>query len=207
MPPSKKIFTTFDAARIFNVDITTVINWVDSGKLPAYKTPGGHRRITRDDLADFAARYGLPMEKPLLKSMDKSASGQKSFCPKKLKVLIVEDDASVAGFISKVVRGTFTGKGYDVLFEVATDGFQGGEKLSSFKPDIVVLDIRLPGVDGFEVLRWIKKNYRRKVRVIAVTAFPSKEIKEKIIRSGADDFLAKPFGVETLKEKLLALYS
>jgi len=189
---SKDIFTTFEVSKIFEVDITTIINWIDSGKLPAYKTPGGHRRIRFEDLIEFAAKYNLPMKEELIRADKK----RYPHTVNQTKVLVVEDDVSVVKFISQVVKKTFP----DVVIETAFDGFTAGEKLAIFKPDI----LRLPGVDGFGVLKKVR-NRLTNIKVLAITAFPSEETKKKILKSGADDFLAKPFSVEVLKDKLLSL--
>ncbi len=193
---SKDIFTTFEVSKIFEVDITTIINWIDSGKLPAYKTTGGHRRIRFEDLIEFAAKYNLPMKEELILADKKRLPHTVN----QTKVLVVEDDVSVVKFISQVVKKTFP----DVVIETAFDGFTAGEKLAIFKPDILILDIRLPGVDGFGVLKKVR-NRLTNIKVLAITAFPSEETKKKILKSGADDFLAKPFSVEVLKNKLLTL--
>ena len=83
--------------------------------------------------------------------------------------------------------------------ELASDGFVTGRKIAEFKPDLIILDIRLPGMDGFEVLKELKKE---KMKIIIITAFASKEMKEKIIKSGAEGYLIKPFTAEELKQKI-----
>jgi DNA-binding response OmpR family regulator len=111
------------------------------------------------------------------------------------KILIVDYDEEVIEFISTAIKKFYK----NVKIETATNGFMGGKKVAEFKPHLLLLDIKLPDINGYEVLKHLKKE---NIKIIIVTAYPSKEIKEKILKAGADDFLIKPFSIEELKEKI-----
>src|SRR3989339_475887 len=188
--------TTFQVSKLLHVDITTVIDWIDSGKIPAYKTPGGHRRIEIKDLLEFLKKYRMPIPEELSTAVDV----QKNQIIKQpqnniKKILIVDDDKSILKYISIVIKKYFN----NIEIELETEGFLAGKKIVEFKPDLLILDIRLPGMDGFEVLKQLKKE---KMKIIVITAFPTKLIREKIITAGADGYLIKPFTAEELKQKV-----
>lgn len=174
----EQIFTTHRIAKFCKVDTSTVTNWVDKGMLKAYKTPGGHRRIKKEVLLAFLKEYGIPVPAEITAD--------------KLRVLIVDDNAGIVKIITRAIN-----KKYKNIVEVepAYDGYEAGKKVGSFYPDLVILDINLPGVDGFRVLEDIKANKELKgVKVLAISGKNIAENKEKILSIGADEFLAKPFG-------------
>ncbi|MDI6756522.1 MAG: response regulator [Endomicrobiia bacterium] len=185
-----RIFTTFEVSKMFSVDITSVIHWINEGKLHAYKTPGGHRRINISDLIEFADKYALPIDDEIRQLKTSVATD--------LKVLVVEDEPGVLKFVAETARLTLKNS----LVDTAADGLEAGEKIAEMKPDILILDVRLTGIDGFEVLRRLRK---RDMKILAISAFPSRETRDRLLASGADDFLPKPFSIEEIKTKILAL--
>ena len=190
-----KPFTTYQISQMVNADISTVIDWIDSGKLKAYKTPGGHRRIKWADLVKFLKKYEMPIPDNVavgLPSNDKSHSNATA-----TKILIVDDNEDILEFISRAIKKFYK----NVKIETITEGFIAGKRIVEFKPDLLILDIRLPGMDGFEVLEHLDKS-EKQLKILAITAYSSKETKEKIFKAGADDYLIKPFTVEQLKEKI-----
>ncbi|MCD6423614.1 MAG: response regulator [Elusimicrobia bacterium] len=173
MGKNKSIFTTQEVAELLSCDLTTVIKWVNSGKLNAYKTPGGHRRIEKSELLKFIKKYNLPFPEELKEEN---------------RILIVDDDPEFV----EIARG-YLKEIKDAKIEVASDGFSAGEKVISFKPHLVILDIKLPGLDGFEVCRNIKSDENTsQIKIIAVTAYDSPQDKKKILESGADHYFSKP---------------
>src|SRR3989339_813162 len=175
--------TTFQVSKLLHVDITTVIDWIDSGKIPAYKTPGGHRRIEIKDLLEFLKKYRMPIPEELSTAVDVQ------------KNQIIKQPQNNIKKISIVIKKYFN----NIEIELESEGFLAGKKIVEFKPDLLILDIRLPGMDGFEVLKQLKKE---KMKIIVITAFPTKLIREKIITAGADGYLIKPFTAEELKQKV-----
>ncbi|MDD5687868.1 MAG: response regulator [Elusimicrobia bacterium] len=181
-----KIFTTYQISKMLNVDITTVIDWVNKGMLKAYKTPGGHRRVQIDDLVDFLKKYKMPVPDVITRVKPEAILK---------KVLIVDDEKGILDFISRAIKKFFK----NVEIETAADGFAAGRKISEFKPDLLILDIRLPGIDGFKVLEQLKKE---KMKIVVITAYHSEETKEKVFKAGADAYLIKPFDIEELIRKI-----
>ena len=177
-----KTYSTFDIAKMLEVVPGTVANWIDNGKLKAFNTMGGHRRVSQADLLGFLKGNSMPVPDVLA-----NASG-------KMKILIVEDDEK---FLKLVVKAFKTFKDYEPL--TATDGFQAGQLVEGHKPDLVVLDIMLPDINGFKVCELIKAKNKR-TRVIAITGYDSEDIKKKILAAGADAYLIKPFQFKTLFE-------
>ena len=87
----------------------------------------------------------------------------------------------------------------DVKVELAYDGFEAGQKIEIFQPNIVLLDLMMPGLDGYEVCHRIKQDPRTKsIRIIAMTGYPTEENKEHILSEGAEICLAKPLNREQL---------
>ena len=189
-----KIFTTYQISQMVNVNITTVIDWIDKGLLVAYKTPGGHRRIKWNDLVKFLKKYEMPIPAVIL-----SETKNPEAIPK--KILIVDDNEDILEFISRAIKKIIK----NVKIETITEGFIAGKRIAEFKPDLLILDIKLPGMDGFEVLKHLRVGAglpAHNMKIIAITGYPSKETKEKILKAGADDYLTKPFTVEELKQKI-----
>jgi excisionase family DNA binding protein len=183
MPERTKVLTTFQAADYCNVSPFTIRNWVESGKLPAYKTPGGHRRIRKDDLDGFLKKYKMPASE-----LDEE---------QRKKILVVDDDETVARFLSKVVKDVDNES--DVA--IALDGFEAGALMTSFEPQVVILDLRMPGLDGFEVCKKIKENSNTSAAiVIGITGYYSPEAAEKFARCGGWQLLTKPIDVVKLKQ-------
>lgn len=115
----------------------------------------------------------------------------------KTKLLIIEDDQGIL----KILRRNLTYEGYEV--EVAEDGAMGLEKARQLSPDLVILDIMLPGIDGFEVCRRLRTE--SDVPVLILTAKGETSDRVRGLDLGADDYLAKPFEFEELNARIRAL--
>lgn len=110
-------------------------------------------------------------------------------------ILIVEDEKEVAAWLGEVLHDQCPG--YRIL--TAHDGFVAGEMVMAEHPDLVLLDLYLPGIDGFEVCRRIKSDPRtRGAAVIAMTAHPSPETEKTILDAGAAAYMAKPIDADKL---------
>jgi excisionase family DNA binding protein len=185
MTESSKVLTTFQAAEYCQVSPFTIRNWVESGKLPAYRTPGGHRRIRKGDLDEFLKKHDMP------------GGGQEA--EDKRRILVVDDDEIVADFVSKIARDIEGGA--DV--PVALDGFEAGTMVTSIRPQVVILDLRMPGLDGFEVCRKIKaSSATSSTVVIGITGYYSAEYAKKFADCGGHHLLRKPIDVQELKQAI-----
>ncbi len=118
-------------------------------------------------------------------------------------VLVVEDSDSVRRLIEVCLRVL------DVVVSSAPDGPQGIEAIHADKPDVVVLDIGLPGLDGWEVLRQLRADPATEhLKVLVLTAHAQPEMADRAAQGGADAFMTKPFRPADLREqveKLLTL--
>jgi len=184
----QKIFSTFEVAKMLELSPGTVANWVDAGRLKAFTTLGGHRRIKAEDLKTFLEENKIPAPKELSARLDTAK-----------KVLIVEDDQKFLKLMERFLR-TFRKK-WEIFS--AADGFQAGSLVGSEKPDVVILDIMLPDINGFKVCEIIKASDKRTL-VIAVTGYDSEDIRAKILAAGADDYYVKPFKFEQLVARIEA---
>ena len=181
MPDTDRPYTTGEVANFCDVTINAVKKWISSGKLPAFRTPGGHYRIERKDFEAFVEKYKLHVKDRLLKE-------------EKKKILIVDDEFAVIEFI----KGALGAADEEYEIETAHDGFEALVKLGSFHPGLLILDLKMPRLDGFEVCRRIKADpYTKDIRILAVTAYGREEM-EKIKKCGADLCLAKPLKMKDL---------
>ena len=177
---SKPYLLPGEVAALFGVTTATIRNWVQAGLLYATETAGGHRRFQRRDVMAFARQQGL---------MPSTATREV------LRVLIVDDDPGVATYLEKRLQSFPV----PIITEVAHDGFDAGQKVTSFDPDLVLLDIYMDGLNGFEVCSRLKKNpLTRSVRVIAITGHHTPETEQRIIELGAEACLPKPIDKKTL---------
>jgi len=177
-------YGTVEIARTLGVSPTTAVNWIRAGRMPAYRTPGGHRRVQRDDLIKFVRDNGFPMP-PDLDS-------------RTLRILIIDDDPGVREMLTEAfVELSPPG---DVEVTSAADGTTGLIELGRFKPQVLVLDILLPGIDGFEVLRRLKQHADISPRVLAISGSRDPEIGPTAIRAGAEKFFPKPLDPVELVE-------
>ena len=182
---TKTIYTTHEVSRLLHVNPRSVINWIDQNLLPSYRTPGGHRRIRRDDLLAFLRKHQIPTPPSLIEGGNFS-------------VLIVDDEDD----ITQIMKAYFERKGG---FQVTTvsDGISALLEVGRAKPDVLVLDIMIPGVDGVEVCRRIKAGPSASTIIIAISGQP--EIEQKILEAGGDVFLTKPLDLEKLYSQVHSL--
>jgi excisionase family DNA binding protein len=161
---------------MLGVSVSSVSKWIDDGTLVAGRTPGGHRRIEAGELVAFLRRQKLPIPAELQ--------------PPPPKVLIVDDEKSFIKWLAEEIRTRCPG--VEVL--AAMDGYSAGEIVASEKPEVIILDLHIPGMDGFEVCRRIKTNpLHSGAVVIAVTGDPTHANRARILKLGASMCLAKPF--------------
>jgi len=163
------------------VHYTTVRRWILEGNLPAYETPGGHLRILKDDVDAF-------MESRRLKG-PRSLSGT-------LRVLVVDDDRT---FRESAIEFLSPDPTMDVRY--AANAFSAGRMIVEFQPHVVLLDLLMPGINGFEVCKNIKTSPRtRQMTVIVLAGFATDENVRMAKECGADLCLAKPVELDELRD-------
>ena len=183
----KTVFTTGEAAKICKVSQQTIIRCFDSGQLKGFRVPGSRfRRIPRDQLYTFMRDNGIPT--------DALESGKR-------KILVVDDDQELVELISEVLER-------DGRFEVRSvnNGFDAGMMVKEYRPDLLVLDVMLPDINGKEVCQRVRNDKTMDdVRIICISGMVEDDKIEDLKASGANDFLHKPFEVETLVERMCHL--
>lgn len=182
---SKQSFSTSEVAKYCHVTADTIRKWAEAGRITVFKTPGGHRRIRREDLIRFLRENSIPLHGDL------NEDG--------VKVLVVDDEKSIVALIQRFLDRSKT------PFEVRTamDGFEVGRQMGTFHPNVVFLDIRLPGIDGYEVCRRIKaQEDGQAINVIAMTGYHDSDVEKRILDLGAAVCLPKPFTPDDLRKAL-----
>lgn len=180
-------YTTHQVAKYLGVSLPTVVNWVNSGRLRAHRTPGGHRRIAHNDVVAFARTHDYPIARELAEV----GSSRK-------KVLIVDDEADFAELVREYLKAKA-----DLDVEVAHSGFQAGFTLARFKPDVVLMDLMMPDMDGFEVHRTLRGDPEtRHIPVIACTAYRDPDVDRRIEQEDFDGLLEKPVKLDALLDMI-----
>ncbi len=193
-----RYLTTFMVAKKLGVSPPTVVNWVNSGLLPAHRTPGGHRRIAREDIRAFAQEHDYPL--PADFEDDEELPSAAAPTPRATngphKVLVVDDQREFCTLVRDylVLRG-----GYEV--EIADSGFAAGYAVAQFKPEVILMDILMPDMDGFEVLRMLQADPEtRSIPVIACTAYRDPHVEERVKREAFVDYMEKPLRLDRLAD-------
>lgn len=185
--PDGPYLTTREAARRLGVSINSLKAWIREERLPALRTPGGHHRVSTEDLAVFQARLA---ENSRLPGTSRS------------RILVVDDDEALLAALKETLEEIIP----DSVVETAADSYEALLQVGAFRPDVLVLDIQMPRLDGFEVCRRLKgRRGTASVRILAVTAYPDGGVRERILECGADDFLEKPFAIQKFRSRVLAL--
>jgi len=176
--------TPGQVAKLLMVSPAAVRLWAEKGEIKALTTPGGHRRFLPSEVERFSKERGLTtLKKQNLKT----------------SILIVDDDIQFTNYLNKLLSKFPT----QVEVAVANDGFSAGLKIREQEPDVVLLDIMMPGLDGFTVCQRIKSNsITSETRVIAMTGYPSADNVEKILAAGAEACLPKPVDKDELLQLL-----
>ena len=121
----------------------------------------------------------------------------------KKRILIVDDDKSM---VDSIVRTLKRENKYDL--EVAYDGFEAGQKFAEYKPDLITVDLRMPGLDGYQLCSKIRENIQNKmVKILIISGVVKYKNIEKVLSLGANDYLLKPFNSTELKTKIDKLLS
>ncbi len=172
----KSVLTSGEIAQYCDVTLRTVIRWIEKGYLKAYKLPGrGNNRVQVEDFLAFLHQHGMPIPEPL----QDVHSGQPP-------ILIVDDDEQMAQSVARVVRK----QGYD--FKIAHDGFQAGIEMAACKPSLMILDLMMPKMNGFQVIRFIRESAFSSTKIVVLSGAGPKALNEALV-AGADVALEKPF--------------
>ena len=184
---NEDVFSIPQAARFCAMSRGSIWKYVKSGELKASLTPGGQYRILKKNLESFVREKGMY---PLA-----------SYQPAGEKILIVDDDPRIQESLTTMLSA------HQYETEVASSGFEAGAKVMKFKPGLIILDLIMPEMSGFEVCRLIKEDPDTShIKILAITGYDTEENRDRIMKAGADGYVAKPVLMNTLLqhvEKLL----
>jgi excisionase family DNA binding protein len=172
--------TLGQAAKFLGVAQSTIRKWSDQGRVPAFYTPGGHRRYRRRDLETF---------------VDRSGPQGKSGGP---LVLVVDDDARLREYM----RVNLELEGYTVRESENAD--QALEAIASEAPDLVLLDVVMPGIDGWQLLQKLQELHGS-IPVIMFSGKVDEHTAAEAQERGAHGFVGKPFDPQELLNRAKAL--
>ncbi len=161
-------------------------------------TQGGHRLYDEEETLqklrqiEFLSQQGYSIEK-IKEELTK--------IKEKPKILVIDDEPEVGQLVLDSLKDKL-----DAEIKVVYDGFSAGRIISNYLSDLIILDLMLPGVNGFEVCKEIRNTQHLKdTKILAITGYDTEENRKKIMDAGADDYLAKPMDVKVLVEKILKL--
>jgi excisionase family DNA binding protein len=182
-----QLLTSSEVGELLQVNPSSVKKWVDDGRLPAFRTPGGHRRIRAADLVQFLDVHRMPIPRDLEPTARR-------------RILIVDDDAAQLKAFTRAFK-----RHADRLETVtAANGIDALVLVGSFRPHFVLLDVLMPGIDGLEVCRRLKMNRETSsIGVVIVTGHVTPALKRKALEAGALRVLEKPVDVESVVDLLV----
>lgn len=155
IPDSEAVYTTREAAQMLGVSLRTIQQWVELGALQAFKTVGGHRRIARHSV-----------EEMLQARVKALGAGQ-------LKVLIAEDDSDLL----ELYRVRLSSLPLPLEVITASDGIQALLLIGELQPDVIILDLQMPLLDGKEVIRRLRADTAVKTpELIVVTGLDQDQL-------------------------------
>ncbi|MFQ5720560.1 MAG: response regulator [Acidobacteriota bacterium] len=193
MPPRRRhddgdLLSTGSVARVCGVTRDGVVHWIRSGKLAASRTPGGHYRVRRDDLATFLGRSRRRFTTPARHETP--------------RILVVDDEPCLLDLLRELLEG----EGYAVTS--AEGPAVAREIVAEVAPDLVITDVALPDGGGAGLTRSLRADpLLGSVPVIAITGAFAAEPVEAIYAAGADVLIAKPFRPEHLLGEIRRLLS
>ncbi|MCC6748192.1 MAG: response regulator [Deltaproteobacteria bacterium] len=170
-----RIYSSRKIGHLVGADPSSVNRWIDSGRLKAFRTPGGHRRVLYPDLLKFLDECGMPVP-------DELRSERRSV------LLVDEDDGAI-----KTLKRALTRSERSIEVHSCTSGIEALIHIGAKRPDVVVLEVAMPGLDGVEVCKRLKaSSTTQDVAVILVTERPAAGLEKRALQAGAMAFLEKP---------------
>lgn len=182
----KNILNSNEIAKYCGVSAETVITWIQRDQLKGCRIPG-------------RMEYLIEIEQFLIFLKTSRLAMRQEFHAHSHRVLIVDDDAGVANCIKRILGMA----GFATL--VCNDGFHAGVELGNFQPTVLTLDIRMPMVSGFEIVKFVRTTgFLQHTKILMISGMPQQEL-DVAMKVGADEVLAKPFHNETLVKTVMGL--
>lgn len=192
------LVSTREASKLLGVAVRTVQLWVESGVLPAWKTAGGHRRIARSTVEQLMAQRQQAISRP-------STASTSLERVRHLKIVLVDDNPDFILLFSTVV------KQWDLPVELtcATDGFDGLVKIGQVQPDLIVTDLNMPGMDGFQMVRSLEKSHAsfHARRVVVTSALSPDDVRARGGLPPEVVYFQKPIPFAQVQEIASAVYA
>lgn len=176
--------TTHAVARLCGVSPPTVVRWIERGRLDAFRTPGGHRRVLQASVVAFCREQNIPI----------GSLGQTQH-----SILVVDDEPIIRSSMLDLLCRLAPG----VHILTAEDAFQAGQLYATHKPALVFLDLMLPGLNGLRFYeRVLAEDNGKETHVVAITGAKQYGLEERVARLGIDRFLRKPFNTVAVEHIL-----
>ena len=177
-------YTTHEAARILGVSLPTVVNWIKARRLKAHRTPGGHRRIARAELAGFMIRQGMQLPGELADALEE----------RRKALVVAEGGPQREGLVRQLAQA-------GIAVEQASPGFAAGFAVARFSPDVVVL--QAAGPDGGETLRGLRSDLE--TAAIPVVGVAAVDWTEQLTAAGCAAVLGRPLTDGALADAVQAV--
>lgn len=204
METKHRFLTSLEIAAICGVSTRTVSNWIREGVLAAHRTAGGHGRVAAEEVIRFLLDRGLAVPPDLqggapAKTASPPAPAPEAK-PEPRRILVIDDDEAFL----EVVREVLAASGFEV--EVARHGFLAGYLVGRSRPKAILLDILMPGIDGYEVLSLLRRRPESGgIPVVACTSLRGPEVEGRVRAAGFDAYLRKPVEFRALLDLLARL--
>lgn len=183
--------STREAAQLLHVSIKTAQVWVETGVLQAWKTPGGHRRIRRDSL-NALLRERIPQSQPATIAKTTSL----------FTILVVDDDPRLI----ELYRLNIELWGMPLRVVTAPDGFTGLIRIGEERPDLLIIDLNMPGINGFRMISTLRSAPScARLRVIIVSGLSPADIQDQGGLPSDVEFFSKPIPFEALRLRVEAI--
>lgn len=185
---TERIYTTVDVAKLCKVSLRTVIRWVDEGKLPSFRTPGGHRRVRENDLMQFMDRYKIPF-----------SIGAKSEAK---KILIVDQKKKLQEMLQQILR-----RSSDVVeITMAKDLYESAVQIGMLRPDLVLVAANHKAQEIQRLLKAIGRIPETRETKILLLSSPSSALKKQEFLSPAfHKVVTEPLTIENFRPLLLEI--
>ncbi len=196
-PEKLVLYSALEVSKFCGVVNQTAINWIRNNAIKAFKTPGGQFRVYPEDLAAFMRSRNLSVPDEILEQCNPKIINTEQ------SLLIVDDDEGLNSVISKFLSKKFPA----MQIYQAFDGFDAGVKISEYHPKCIVLDLDLPGINGFDLCRRMKSDENLgKPEIVVVTALDDDSVESKITSLGIVHFFHKPLSLVTLSDVVATIF-
>lgn len=180
----KKFYTTCEAADLCGVAHTTVIRWITEGKLKAYETPGGHRRIPANNLAAFMSEYKMPLPDCLKRQIP--------------YVLVIDDESDIC----KVIETSFAQHLGSLTVRSCANGIDALVLIGKEKPSLIIMDVIMPEMDGVQMCQKLRASEdTADIKIIAMSGKKLNAEQQAFLSGNINCFIKKPFMPSAMVEK------